>query len=269
MPKYLIISADDFGLSKDVNQACVESITKGFVTSLSLMAPAPAFGHACQLAKENAIKYVGVHLTLTSEFENWKWGPLTGVKKSPSLCNTAGYFHQTIDEFATHATAEQVFYELSAQIDHVIRAGLIPTHLDSHMFALHPRVSKRFDLFSIFCRLAAHYRLPVRCPFEDDAQKFKALGIRTLNQCPTTTYDIETAGKFDGYNKIIQSLKDGYNELILHPACGSPELDRITRRSDRRSEDLRYALDPQLLKLLIQEGIMLKQWKNFGWEHDL
>ncbi len=85
----LIVRGDDMGFSHEVNIACIKAYQQGMLTAVEVMVPCDSFGEAVQMLKENPGLDVGIHLTLTSEWENIKWGPITN---SPSLVDENGYF---------------------------------------------------------------------------------------------------------------------------------------------------------------------------------
>lgn len=150
--KKLIINADDFGLTPGVNLGIIESHTQGILTSTTLMANMVGFEHAVQLAKEHPTLGVGVHLVLTAG------RPLT---ECTSLVNDEGDFLKLpFYETVFNIEFDELYLEWKAQIDKVINAGIIPTHLDSHH---HIHTVK--GIADIFIRLAREYQLPVRNNF--------------------------------------------------------------------------------------------------------
>jgi predicted glycoside hydrolase/deacetylase ChbG (UPF0249 family) len=85
----LIVRGDDMGFSHEVNVACIKAYQQGVLTAVEVMVPGDSFLEAVQMLKENPGLDVGIHLTLTSEWENIKWGPITDA---PSLVDENGYF---------------------------------------------------------------------------------------------------------------------------------------------------------------------------------
>ena len=90
---YLIIRGDDIGSSHAANIACIRSYKEGIMKTVELMVPCGWFPEAVKMLNENPGLDVGVHVTLTSEWENIKWRPLT---HAPSLTDEDGYFYPTI-----------------------------------------------------------------------------------------------------------------------------------------------------------------------------
>ena len=90
--KLLIIHADDAGLSHSENRATIQSLEQGVVNSYSIMVPCPWFYEMANFAKNNPQYDCGVHLTLTCEWENYKFGPVLPITDVPSLVDENGFF---------------------------------------------------------------------------------------------------------------------------------------------------------------------------------
>jgi len=158
----LLVRADDIGMAHAANEACVEVFDQGICRSVELMPTCPWFAEAVQLLCERPLYDVGVHLTLTSEWERMKWGPLT---KAPSLVGADGYFYRT---FGRGAEGEKAFKdaawklgevegELRAQIEKVVAAVPQTSHLSGHMGLA--QVDQRIG--ELYWRLAGEYGLVV------------------------------------------------------------------------------------------------------------
>jgi len=260
--KCLVVTADDFGLCPSVNKASLTALLKGCVTSLSIMAPAPYFKQAVDFALKNNIRHVGVHLTLTSEFANLRYSPVTPKKGVPSLVDKNGYLRKTIYSFSKHAKPEEIKRELENQIERVIKYKLIPTHLDSHMFALHSRVSKRRDFLPIILYLCKKYKLAFRSPFEKEELFLKRNKIKFISNSFKGSYDIPNKRKKLEYDKWIKRLPLGISEFILHCGYDDDQLKKVTKKSSRRQFDFNYALLADTLNLLRARRIKLISWKD-------
>ena len=129
----LIIQCDDFGMCHAVNQAVAEAFVAGRLTQASMMAPCPWFDEAAALARELAIP-VGVHCTLTCEWDHFRWGPITGGR---ALVEPGGTSHRTVPglQAALHDAEgrDQALAELLAQVGRVRAGGLTPLYADCHM----------------------------------------------------------------------------------------------------------------------------------------
>src|SRR5213082_4120591 len=131
--RLIIVNADELGLTRASNVGVYDALRHGAATSASLMVPAP-------WARDAAAGYrgedVGVHLTLNSEWETYRWGPIT---HSPSLLDGDGGFPRTVEDVWDHADLDEVRKECRAQVERAIYWGFDVSHLTSHLGALQPR----------------------------------------------------------------------------------------------------------------------------------
>jgi predicted glycoside hydrolase/deacetylase ChbG (UPF0249 family) len=133
--KVVILHVDDAGMSYASNQGAIQSLEKGTATSCSIMMPTPWAASFAKYAIAHSTD-AGLHLTLTSEWNDYRWGPLCGKKQVPGLTDKEGAMWETVEEVVAHATPEEVDAEMRAQLDRAVTLGLKPTHLDSHMGTL-------------------------------------------------------------------------------------------------------------------------------------
>ncbi len=133
--KVIIFHVDDAGMSVNSNEGAINSIEKGVATSTSIMMPCP---WAVDFAKYAAKKGydAGLHLTLTSEWNSYRWPPLAGVKQVPGLVDSEWCLWPEPEDVLAHASADEVEAEIRAQLARALAVGLHPTHLDSHMGTL-------------------------------------------------------------------------------------------------------------------------------------
>jgi len=147
--KLLIVNCDDLGSTRSANLAVYESLRNGVATSASIMVPCPWARDAAALYRGED---VGVHLTLNSEWETYRWGPTT---HSPSLLDGDGGFPRTVEDTWDHGDLEEVRKECRAQIERAILWGFDISHLDSHMGTLQLRA----DFFDVYLELAVDFGL--------------------------------------------------------------------------------------------------------------
>jgi chitin disaccharide deacetylase len=136
----LIVRGDDMGFSHEVNVACIKAYQQGILTSVEVMVPCDYFLEAVEMLKENPGLDVGIHLTLNSEWENIKWGPITNA---PSLVDENGYFFPMTwpDEAYSPDKAlgtadwkiEEIEKELRAQIETALQHLPMCSHATAHM----------------------------------------------------------------------------------------------------------------------------------------
>src|SRR5215470_4999524 len=156
--KLLIVHADDLGMAHSVDAATIKAFESGLVNSGSIMVPCPWLSEIAAYARANPQADLGLHLTLTSEWTNLRWGPVSPGDRVSSLLDKDGYFYLTEVDAAAHADPKQVEMEIMAQIEKARALGIQPTHLDSHMGTLYQNKA----LFEVFLRVARNQKLPVR-----------------------------------------------------------------------------------------------------------
>lgn len=255
-PIRLLVRGDDIGSSHAANAACIQTFKEGIVRSLEIMVPAPWFNEAVQLLKETPEVDVGVHLTLTSEWEYMKWGPLTN---SPSLVDRQGHFFPTTSQrsdfppntgfLQSKWDIQEVEKELRAQIELAIE--LIPqvSHLSSHMGT--PTCTP--ELKALVGKLAQEYGLPLEAPGLQYAQGFG--GKKTFEE------------KEAALLEIIKNLQPGDWLLIDHPGIDCPEMRAIGHRgywdvAQDRDGVTRAFTSPKIKDAIQQRKIQLIGYKD-------
>ena len=154
-----IFHADDVGMCHGANTAFYKLSRRGVITCGAVMVTCPWFLEVVAMAEKNPGLDIGVHLTLTSEWPMYRWGPISTRSSASGLIDEQGYFWRKLPMLAGQVVPEAAETEMRAQIDRALSAGLDITHLDTHMgAALLP------DLLDIYFRLGREYNLPVLLP---------------------------------------------------------------------------------------------------------
>jgi predicted glycoside hydrolase/deacetylase ChbG (UPF0249 family) len=271
--RYVIIHADDAGMSHSVNRATIESMEQGNVSSASIMVPCPWFKEIAAYAKAHPEKDFGLHLTLNSEWENYRWGPVAGRDKVPSLVDREGYLWDNVAEVAANATAEDVETELRAQIQRALDFGIPVTHLDTHMGA----VVSRPDLIVVYVKLGVEFNVPVFFlrdlggAVPDEAIRARGLQlVKTLEEhnlpvldAMTQLYDHGTLEeKKAAYLKAIADTGPGVRYVIIHCGYDDAELQAITSSSKIRNTDRQVFTDPEFIEAVKKTGVEIVTWKQ-------
>ena len=289
MDKYLIINADDFGMCRAHNIATEELLLSGGVTSATIMAPCPFAREAVDFAKENPSLSVGVHLTTTSEWKDYKWGPIT--KEAASLMDENGDFYRSSAEFANKSLQKEVETELIAQIELLMSLGLEPSHLDNHMGSLYGVTNGDFTHLNTVIKLAGRYALPFRFPSKLTSDSFsnqtldikiseevvskmlapiteiiKKHGVVTPDYLIPGDWSGEQDKSYENYREYIFDLyrkfDNGVTETYIHPAVECDEIKAITPRWYRRVWEYRLFRDPKTSEYIKSLGIKLIGYKD-------
>lgn len=158
--RVIVLHVDDAGMSHDSNEGAKNAIDKGVASSFSVMMPCPWVPEIVQYIKANPRHDGGLHLTLTSEWNNYRWPPLSGKPTVPGLVDSEGAMWHEVPDVVTHATADEIDTEIRAQLDRAVTMGFVPTHLDSHMGTLF--ASETF--LERYIRLGIENKIPVMLP---------------------------------------------------------------------------------------------------------
>lgn len=285
--KVLILHVDDVGMSHDSNQGTIKALEDGIASSLSIMMPCPWVPEFMNYLKEHPKTDAGLHLTLTSEWKNYRWGPLSGKESVPGLVDTQWMFWPTVPQVAQSATADEVETEIRAQIKRSRDLGLEPTHLDSHMGALFARP----DFLQRYIKVGIEENIPVMFPgghntyiaansqvpldpamTKQIGEKLWNAGFPVLDDLHPDSYgwnksfktDKELADyKVNAYIRAIDELKPGITMMIMHCTLTSENFKHISADSEQtRKGDLLAMLDPKLKKYIKDNGIVITNWRE-------
>ena len=267
--KLLILHADDLGVAHAENQGSFDAIAEGMVNSASVMVPCPWFNEVVQWAKQNPQVDLGLHLTLTAEWDLLKWGPVAPSSEVPGLVNEQGYFYSNVPKVIENASVAEVKTELRAQIDRAISMGLQPSHLDSHMGSL---FNDKF--FQVYLELGREYGIPVMVsknvldmfPGEKPVIPADVLLINKVHMA--FPEDFET-GMEAFYTNTLRSLEAGVNVLLIHPAYNTEEMQAVTINhpsygAEWRQQDFDFFTSETCKRILNEEKIRLITWKQLG-----
>jgi predicted glycoside hydrolase/deacetylase ChbG (UPF0249 family) len=266
--KLLILHADDVGLSHSENSATVTAFEKGGISSASIMVPCPWFPEIAAYAKQHPERDWGIHTTLTSEWENYKWNGVAPSSEIPTLIDKNGYMYTSVEDFGKNAKAEDVEKEVRAQIQKATSFGIRLTHLDNHMGS----ILASPDMITVYQKIGKEYRLPVLIPMKmirmTALQMTKYIDTNNVVVVDNfvSAYPAIAPDKWkEFYNQAIQNLKPGLNEIIFHLAYDNDEMKAITIDHPDfgaawRQRDLDYVTSDEFKNLLKQNNIHLITW---------
>ena len=260
--KMLIIHADDLGVAHAENLASFEAIENGSVNSASVMMPTPWVLEAANYAKANPDSHdFGLHLVLTSEWKDYRWGPVSSIDKVPSLIDEHGYFHRDCNAGVSIAEVET---ELRAQIDRAYAMGLEPTHLDSHMGCLFQSP----ELIAAYLKMGQEYKLPILVNRQFPQELLDQYEVKVVMEDIMTINPSQyAAGVEDYYTGAIKSLKPGLSTLLIHTAYDNQETQGMTEDhpdwgSAWRQADMDFFTSGECANLLEKENVHLVTWRQ-------
>ncbi len=239
--RYIIVNADDFGLSTGCNQGIIKAITQGVVSSTTLMMNMPGTQEAILLAKFHGLNCVGIHLNLSTGC------PLTNTNQVPSLINQSG--QMTKANFDLKLPLEQVEIEWRTQIKGFMDSGLQMTHMDSHH---HIHTAPHY--LPLAQKLAREFQVPLR-------------GIPTHSSALTPEF---TGGFYDekitveNFKELVNQCQDQWLEIMVHPAYVDQGLMSISSYLGPRETELAVLTDPDLIKWCEEQAIVLSSYRDFS-----
>jgi predicted glycoside hydrolase/deacetylase ChbG (UPF0249 family) len=267
--KLLIIHADDLAVAHSEDVASFETLDNGSVTSASIMVPCPWLTEVANYAKAHPDADLGLHLTLTSEWKTYRWGPVSPADKVPSLIDSAGTLWPDTPTAAAREKPEDAEREIRAQVERALAVGIHPTHLDSHMGALFSRP----DLFAVYVKVAHEYHLPFLAALVTD-ERSKMLSLLAPNDIALDAVVIAgpevRAGQWkDFYLNAVKNLKPGISEIIVHLGHDDAELQAVMVDNDAygaawRQRDFDVMNSAEFKKALTDNHVILVKWKDLG-----
>jgi hopanoid biosynthesis associated protein HpnK len=287
--KELILNADDFGYTRGVNEGIIRAHRDGILTSATLMANGPAFDDAVERGKANPALGIGCHLVLTGGFAVAPW------EEIPSLVGPDGRLPESLGDLVARVSSgsvrtKEIERELRAQIEKIRRAGIEPTHLDTHKHThVHPRVMNALGRVALELGITR-----VRNPVENlrdswttarsegaalipnlaasaavraVASPFKAISLKYGLHSPDRFLGLAVTGKLSAAAlcRLIDTLRDGKTEIMMHPGICDAELAGTgSRLQQQRQTEMEGLLAPEPRRAVSQRGIRLISYRELN-----
>ena len=252
----LIVRGDDMGFSHEVNVACIRAYQQGILTSVEVMVPCAYFLEAVEMLKENPELDVGIHLTLNSEWENIKWGPLTNA---PSLVDENGHFfpmgwpNEAYPPEKALGTSDwkldEIEKELRAQIELALHHLPQCSHVTPHMGfnSISPQIN------NLLFRLVREYNIDANIRI----LPYKQIGL--FGDAFTVEEMVKNAVE------VLESLDPGTYEFYEHPGLlveGKEAHWHIGAEDDARYRD---AVTKALTDVRLKQVIKTRKIKLIGY----
>lgn len=270
----LILHIDDAGMSLDSNRGTIKAIEDGVANSLSVMMPTPWVPAIVRWIAENPDHDAGLHLTLTAEWRDYRWGPLAGALV-PGLIDQEGALWATVPEVIGNASADEVEVEIRAQLARARNMGFEPTHLDSHMgtlFASDEYLGRYFKVgieegIPVMFPGGHNYFVSKQMPARSDqlrglGEQLWAAGLPVLDDLHNVSYSWARADKVANYVAAIEAMRPGVTMMIMHCTEPTETFAHISDSGPTRYGDLEAMLDPDVRAAIEREGIVLTTWRE-------
>ena len=271
----VILHVDDVGMSHSSNQGAIQSVEQGVATSWAVMMPCSWVSEIGHYLHEHPDVDSGLHLTLTSEWKSYRWGPLAGKSAVPGLVDNEGCLWRSVPQVLASASADEIELEIRAQVDRAKTLNMPITHLDSHMGTLfaHPAYFERYVKVGIQEQipiLIAGGHLTYARQENGDAiealkpyvEKVWAAGLPVIDDLHTNTYGWPADEKPERLATLLKTLKPGITEILFHASEPSDIFPLVTGSSESRKGDLNALTSPLVKQTIESEGIILTTWKE-------
>lgn len=282
MTRQLILNADDFGLTKGVNDGIIRAHREGILTSATLMANGDAFAHAVEQALGNPSLGVGCHLVLVGG------KAVAPPHEIPSLADSGGRLPASLGALVARVSAGRIRRadierELRAQIEKIQCAGISPTHLDTHKHThAHPRVldalgrvAQEFGITRIrkpierlrdsWAGKAPVGQLVAASAARTISRKFRALSLKYGLRSPENFLGLASTGGVSAaaLRRLIDTLPEGQTEIMLHPGiCDADLIQTGTRLRKERELEMNALVDPDVKRAVVAKGIQLITYRE-------
>ena len=273
--RVLILHADDTGMCSEANAAVKPYLLHDQIQSASVMMPCPRAAEFVAWYKDHPQEDVGLHLTLTSEWKTYRWGPVADAQSVPGLVDPAGKMWPEVVDVVQHAGAAEVEKEIHAQIEKALAGGIHPGHLDTHMGTLYGSAG----FAGVYLKTAMEYHIPAMVieftppvvkrfrqqgyPITDEMVKFMSdYTLPKLDDFYAAPEASTYAEKKQKFFALVKSLKPGITEIIFHPSIESDSLKMITNSWQQRVWEAALFSDPEVIQFFKDEGVLFTNWKE-------
>lgn len=281
--RVVIIHVDDVGMCQSSAEAFGDLWDFGLISSGAVMVPCPWFLEAAQFAQQHPQADLGVHLTLTSEWDTYRWGPLSTCDPKTGLLDEQGYFHHLAHQVQEQATPEAVQAELVAQIERAKANGIQPTHADTHMGTV-----AHAKFMQSYLKTALEFQLPPMmlrldeagwekvtsdhegAAFDQDAIAFimqmintlEEMGVPLLDNIYGMSLDSDPTLRLEETKQAFNNLRPGITHFLIHASKDTPELHAITPDWRCRVADYETFLKDELRQHIQNIGVQVIGYRD-------
>jgi len=268
--KVVIFHIDDVGFSHASNLASFECLDFGVASCGSVIVPAPWFLEAASICRNNSQYDIGVHLTLTCEYDLYRWRALSSVNTDSGLLDLEKSLWRTTEEAIANINPKAAEIEMRTQVQTALASGIDITHIDTHMGTV---MDPKF--LPSYLKIAREFKVPAFLP-RVSKEDLEAIGLGNLADVYLKMFDkieesgtpildymiIDTLGdspnKLEYYCKRFSEIKPGITHFLFHTAKMSPELNAITPDSAiSRNLDYQSFADPKIKECVEKHNLKI------------
>lgn len=267
--RVVILHADDIGMCQASLPAYADLVAFGLLSSAAVMVPCGWFPAAAAFCRAHPEVDMGVHLTLTSEWDAYRWGAISTRDPDSGMMDTEGYFYRTSESAQRWGEPEAVAVEIEMQIQRARAAGIDVTHIDTHMGSvMHPKFLQAYVMAALDLDVPAmlprwsetrlhEYGLSdemVRNALET-IEMLEAQGMPMLDHIASLPLEELAADRVEQTKALLGDLSSGLTHFLVHPAKDTPELRAITCDWAARVADYEAMMSDELRIFIEREGI--------------
>ncbi len=286
MGKYLIINADDYGMSQEANEAITDLLANKKISSTSMMANGCFFEEACGLAKKHDLKDIGAHLALTQDnFKVEKPLRYTSLTGAASITPN-GFLCSSRQELAERALFKELVCECNKQYHKLLENDIDFTHIDNHMYTLFPGLGLKGYLAALIAydRTCSAHSRGIRFAKQSmildgfyevwSGRKMKTLllpfikarGLKPIDRVyafPYSGKNIETLDDaLNTFERFLQNLSDGVTELHIHPCAESASFQQWNPTWKHRVLEYKMLESPNVKELMEKYQVTMISYQD-------
>lgn len=268
--RLVLLHVDDIGICQAGLEAYQNLVEFGLITCGSIIVPAGWFPAIAAFCREHPNLDIGVHITLTSEWDTFRWRPLSTIKSSSGMLDHEGYFPRTSEEFQENCHPRAAHKEMEKQVEWAQKAGVRLSHVDTHMgTVMHPK------LLQSYAKVGFKYHLPIMA-LRLDRNGWQKMGASPFAAKIAERFilDLEDRGmpledriafaplekpenRMEQYKQVFSELPSGVTHLFIHPALDTPELRAMCPDWRSRVGDYEVFMSNKMRSHIKKEGIHL------------
>jgi len=273
--RLVILHADDIGMCQASLQAYADLWEFGGISSGAIMMPCPWAKAVADYCKAHPGVDMGVHATLTAEWQTYRWSPLSTRDPGLGLMDADGFFWRSSEEAQAHGDPEAVLTELQAQVQKALAWGVDATHVDTHMGTVaHPK------FIASYIQAAAQHRLPAMIPrgntavyaemgldaetaagFAAFTQQLEDQGIPLVDAVVSMPLD-QPEGQIEIAKKLFSEIPVGVTHFLFHPSVDTPELRAICPDWPSRVANYHTFMSEEVKDFLKTSGIYVIGYRD-------